>query len=440
MTKVIRFLITLIIVFYCNNSLHSEENSLTFSKINNSIATVNQTDYLNFLRVSILDQPEYSYSVSTVTEKDMSLRFAKRNRYPDLSLRIINDSVLKRDIEDNTSVRKRRDDSFDAAVELSQPLYSGGAINARIGMAKNDYNVSKLAREQTVSQQIVQANIIYLQAVKSDFLYAYGVKILNDAQPYLDRVKERVNAGISDPMNLAVFSIRFNDLYSKVQMLETQRGRDIAIYEYFFKKEFKNVFFPNVLVPFVINNKERVGYDVELSILGHRGKEIETKLTKSEFRPQFGFNTRYTRYDLKDDGNESDVRGGIYFSLPLFTFGRATAKISSYEARAAAAKMYIDIERKKDDGTEAEVVSAIKASHKTRSDVYDTFSDTKKQRNIIRDRLEIIDFAPEAYIDTGLKELNQLERFLTTEVNLLDGYMQYLHQNRVLNSFLMIRP
>ena len=440
MTKVIRFLITLIIVFYCNNSLHSEENSLTFSKINNSIATVNQTDYLNFLRVSILDQPEYSYSVSTVTEKDMSLRFAKRSRYPDLSFRIINDSVLKRDIKDNTSVRKRRDDSFDAAVELSQPLYSGGAINARIGMAENDYNVSKLIREQTVSQQIVQANIIYLQAVKSDFLYTYGVKILNDAQPFLDRVKERVNSGISDPMNLAVFSIRFNDLYSKVQMLETQRGRDIAVYEYFFKKEFKNVLFPNVLVPFVITNLERVGYDVELSILGHRGKEIETKLTKSEFRPQFGFNTRYTRYDLKDDGNESDVRGGVYFSLPLFTFGRASAKISSYEARAAAAKMYVDIERKKDDGIDAEVVSEIKASHKTRNDVYDTFSDTKTQRNIIRDRLEIIDFAPEAYIDTGLKELNQLERFLTTEVNLLDGYMQYLHQNRVLNSFLMIRP
>ena len=65
---------------------------------------------------------------------------------------------------------------------------------------------------------------------------------------------------------------------------------------------------------------------------------------------------------------------------------------------------------------------------------------TQKQREIIKDRLEIINFAPEAYVDTGLKELNQLERLLTTEINLLDGYLQFLHQNRNLNNFLLINP
>ena len=261
----------------------------------------------------------------------MFLRFAKRNRFPELSMRIINDSVLKRDIEDVTSVRKRRDDSFDAAVELSQPIYSGGSIKAKIGIARNDFNVSKLIREKTVSEQIVQSNRIYLQAVKSDFLYSYGLEIVNEVEPYLNRVKDRVASGISDPMDLAVFSIRYNDLYSKVQMLRTQKDKDIAIYEYFFKKEFKNTYFPNVSIPKVEKNLEFLSYDVELSVLGHKGKEIETKLTRSEFLPQFGFNTRYTKYDLKDEGDESDIRGGIYFSIPIFTFGRGSAKVSSYK-------------------------------------------------------------------------------------------------------------
>ena len=439
MVKVIQLLT---IVFLLNYPGLSEANNnyRTFSKVDPSIPLISEIDYLNFLRISIIDQPEYLYSVSTVKEKNMSVKFAKRSRLPDLSMRIINDSVLKRDIKDQSSVRKRRDDSFDAAIELSQPIYSGGAINARIGMARNDLTVSNLMRDKTVSEQIVEANKIYLQAIKSDILYNYGLKIVRDVQPFLDRVKDRVESGIADPMDLAVFSIRFNDLYSKVQVLKTQKNRDIAMYEYFFKTDYKNVYLPNVFVSSVKKDLKRVGYDVELAILGHKGKELETTLTKSEFRPQFGFNTRYTKYDLKDDENESDIRGGIYFSLPLFTFGRAKAKVSSYEAKATAAKMYIDIERKIDDGREAEVINVIESSLSIREDVYNTFSDTKKQRGIIEDRLEIINFAPEAYVDTGFKELNQLEILLITEINLLDGYMQFLHQNRALNSFIMIKP
>ena len=102
--------------------------------------------------------------------------------------------------------------------------------------------------------------------------------------------------------------------------------------------------------------------------------------------------------------------------------------------------MYINIERKLDDGKESELINVIESSLNIREDVYNTFNDTKKQRKIIGDRLEIINFAPEAFVDTGFKELNQLERVLITEINLLDGYMQFLHQNRALNSFIMIRP
>ena len=439
MIKVIQLLIIVSLLNYPGLS-EANNNYRTFSKVDPSIPLISEIDYLNFLRISIIDQPEYLYSVSTVKEKDMSVRFARRSRLPDLSMRIINDSVLERDIKDQSSVRKRRDDSFDAAIELSQPIYSGGAISARIGMARNDLTVSNLMKDKTVSEQIVEANKIYLQAIKSDILYNYGLKIVRDVQPFLDRVKDRVESGIADPMDLAVFSIRFNDLYSKVQVLKTQKNRDIAMYEYFFKTDYKNVYLPNVFVSSVKKDLKRVGYDVELAILGHKGKQLETKLTKSEFRPQFGFNTRYTKYDLKDDENESDIRGGIYFSLPLFTFGRAKAKVSSYEAKATAAKMYIDIERKIDDGKEAEVINVIESSLSIREDVYNTFNDTKKQRGIIEDRLEIINFAPEAYVDTGFKELNQLEILLITEINLLDGYMQFLHQNRALNSFIMIKP
>ena len=170
MIKVIQLLIIVSLLNYPGLS-EANNNYRTFSKVDPSIPLISEIDYLNFLRISIIDQPEYLYSVSTVKEKDMSVRFARRSRLPDLSMRIINDSVLERDIKDQSSVRKRRDDSFDAAIELSQPIYSGGAISARIGMAKNDLTVSNLMKDKTVSEQIVEANKIYLQAIKSDILY-----------------------------------------------------------------------------------------------------------------------------------------------------------------------------------------------------------------------------------------------------------------------------
>ena len=91
MIKVIQLLIIVLLFSYPGLS-EANDNYKTFSKVDPSIPLISEIDYLNFLRISIIDQPEYLYSVSTVKEKDMSVRFAERSRLPDLSMRIINDS------------------------------------------------------------------------------------------------------------------------------------------------------------------------------------------------------------------------------------------------------------------------------------------------------------------------------------------------------------
>ena len=71
---------------------NTDDNYMTtFSLLRDETGTILQSDYLNFLRLSILEQPEYSFSVSTVIEKDMLVKYENRTRYPDLSLRVIND-------------------------------------------------------------------------------------------------------------------------------------------------------------------------------------------------------------------------------------------------------------------------------------------------------------------------------------------------------------
>ena len=178
----------------------SDISASSFDQLKGLFPIILEENYIDFIRVSIVNQPEYLFAVSTVEEKNMSLKFARRERLPELNFQLINDTSIDRDIDDLTSIRKRRDDSFDATVELSQPIYTGGSINAKIGIARNEFSMSRLMREESLSNQILRANEVYLLAASSDILYNYGLQILEDARPYLEKVRERAQLGIIDPV------------------------------------------------------------------------------------------------------------------------------------------------------------------------------------------------------------------------------------------------
>ena len=115
----------LILCFLTSSNVYSIDNdlinnsSLSFSKINLQNSTINESDYFEFIRDSIITQPEFLYANSKFLEKNQALKFEQRQRWPELSVRIINDQVIDRKVNELTSLRKRQDDSFDAAFELS---------------------------------------------------------------------------------------------------------------------------------------------------------------------------------------------------------------------------------------------------------------------------------------------------------------------------------
>ena len=442
MSKFFYFLIFICVFssFISANESQINNDNLTFSSIDLENQTIDAETYYEFIRGSIIIQPEFLYANSNYIEKDEQLKFTKRQRWPDLSVRIINDHVLDRDVSEFNSLRKRQDDSFDAAIELSQPIYSGGTINAQIRKAFSDKKLSSTEKQNALSILILDANEIYLNAVKSNTLYEYGFKLVKEIEPYLDKVKERVTLGISDPIELALFSIKFNALKSKVQILKTSKNRDIGIFEYFFGQNYKNNSFPNIFVPSLEMNKKIESYNVKGARLFLESTKEDTNIVKGEFRPKFGFNTRYTVYDLDEKENDTDVRGGIFFSMPIFTFGRASAKIAASKAKENATRVSIDIERKEDDVKENDIVNIVQSSANTRNEILNSYRDTKNQRRIIKNRLDSTSFSAESYVNSVLEELNLLEKFLSVEINLLHGYFKYLHQNQGLNSHIRIRP
>lgn len=442
------FLISVLLSFSFSEANPNEINTLTDSNVSPNLSfsgfetgtgVISEDEYFSFIRDSIITQPEFLYANSNFIEKNQTLKFSKRQRWPEISTRIVNDHILDRSIEETSSIRKRQDDSFDAVIEISQPLYSGGSINAQIRKSIADKNLSFVQREDALSKLILDANRIYLNAVKSYSLYNYSNDIIKEIEPYLDKVKERVELGISDPILLALFSIKYNSLKSKVQILKANMNRDVGVFEYFFNTKFENAKFPNIFVNQIEMSKDTEGYDVEASKILFESAKEDTNLVKGEFRPKFGFNTRYTVYDLDEKENDSDIRGGIFFSMPIFTFGRATAKIAASKAKTDATRLSIDIEKKNDDVKENEVVNLVKSAFNTRKEIFSSLNDTKDQRRIIKNRLDSTNFSPENYVTSCLEEINLLDQAISIEISMIQGYLSYLHQNQRLNNYMRIK-
>ena len=103
------------------------------------------------------------------------------------------------------------------------------------------------------------------------------------------------------------------------------------------------------------------------------------KIIRSDYLPKLGFQARYTKYDIDQSEDESDIRGGIYLNFPIFDFGRGRSKVLAAKAKSNATKLDIEIERKYNDVIENEILTVIESSFKALNKLKDAFLDTKTQ-------------------------------------------------------------
>ena len=103
-----------------------------------------------------------------------------------------NDEVLDRNIEDFSSIRKRRDDSFDAVAEINQPIYSGGKISSQVKLARIERNNSIVRKRATLSELIVESNSIFISANIYSYLQDYADNLLEIILPFKEKMENRV--------------------------------------------------------------------------------------------------------------------------------------------------------------------------------------------------------------------------------------------------------
>ena len=435
-----KYTLFILILVYASSYANTNESYriTSFAGIKDLNLYVGEDDYKEIIRASIFDQPEFKYINSLSAEENFNLKFARRDRFPTISGNIINDESLDRNIEDITSVRKRRDDSFDAVVEVNQTLYSGGAINAGVRAAKSRSKNRNTERQKTISELILEANEIYISTATSSFLLEYAQKIFEILKPFKERVDDRVRSGIMDPVDFALFSVRLNDLETLIYQLKSASEKNKDSYKIFFNEDYKKLAFPMFLISSGISFIDNKSYDVEMSELSFNEKKENITSVRSEYLPKFGVRARYTKYDIDDDSNEDDIRGGVFVSMPIFSFGRGSARINAAKAAAQGSKNYVNISKKDDKIFETGLLSDFNNSISNRSVYIKSFNDTVNQRKTLLDRMEISGFAINSLAEVMLSEIRLLDILLNNESIIIDTYLSILHQNQVLNSEFMV--
>ena len=407
-------------------------NISSFSSTQFTEKDISEEDYTDFIKDHIFSQPEYTYAIASENEKNYLLTSAVRSRFPSISGSVINDEVLDRNIDDFNSIRKRQDDSFDAIAEINQPIYTGGRISSKVKLARIERNNSIVMKRATLSELILESNDIFVSASIFSYLHEYSKELLAIIMPFKEKMQTRVESGAIDPAEFAVFQTRLNSLQSTIFKIEASSKTTIANYEYFFKSKFEFNGFPKINVKFDGATSKNDSFNLDIKENQYLASLENIKIVRSDYLPQFGLKARYTEYDIDESNNENDIRGGLYLSMPIFQFGKGLAAINAEKAKSRATKFEIDIEKKSSDSRKNELLSTLESSYKALVKLKDAFNDTKKQREIIQQRILLSGFSPVSFLEVCENEINQLKILLETEYDIQSAYYYILHENQLL--------
>ena len=433
-TKKYRYLLSVLTIFV-NLSCYADSNLKSFSTVNDK-NLASREDYINEIRDIILTQPEFKEALAKRNEYSQDRKYASRMRFPTLVGQIVNDRSISRDIENADALRKVRDDSFDGVISIDQPIYRGNEIRSKIKMADIEINRSSIELNQITSQLIITASEIYVDAVISRLISDYSNKIFLELEKYRELSKKRFNAGVAETSEMAIINVRLSEIAAKNAILEARKIETSSLFRAFFNKESDSLGLPNINLEeinnFNQNNINQKEYNLEIARNRIDFQKTELEIVKSQYRPQLGFGVRYTLYDIDDQAEDTDIRGGFYLNIPIFNFGRGSAQVGSAKARVNQAKIELDKTFRDVKYVNAQNFGSSSGSLRARNQILDSYENVKLQRETFTLRIGNTDFSIPALLEAAFREINLYEQLIYNERELFLSDLRISHMNTLL--------
>ena len=291
---------------------------------------------------AIRTNPEVLAAISNRDATEKELDNAKAGRYPTLDLRLGggNERTNTRSI-DNKSL-----DRQEVSIQAKQLLFDGGAVSGEIERQRarlQSLDSKVFDTSDSVAQRVAD---IYLEVLKNQEIYDLAKNNLESHQDYLEKIRDRANAGVATSADLQLAegraALASSTLAAKEASLDDAKFR----YKRLIGEMPKNLVKPNAItqvIPALVElaNEISVNNNASLKVAMQdtlAAREAE-KAARARFMPTVTLEAGATRNRNIDgiSGKNQDNTLMMMMNYNLFRGGADKAKVEEYTARYNAA-------------------------------------------------------------------------------------------------------
>lgn len=291
---------------------------------------------------AIRTNPEVLAAISNRDATEKELDNAKAGRYPTLDLKMGSGS-------ERTQTRTIDTDSFgrqEFSIQAKQLLFDGGAVSGEIDRQRarlQSLDSKVFDVSDSVAQRVAD---IYLEVLKNQEIYVLAKNNLESHQDYLEKIRERANAGIATAADLQLAegraALASSTLAAKEASLDDAKFR----YKRLVGEMPRNLVKPNTItqaIPDLVElaNEISINNNASLKVSAQdtlAAKEAE-KAARARFMPTVTLEAGATRNRNIDGiaGRNQDNTLMMMMNYNLFRGGADKAKVEEYSARYNAA-------------------------------------------------------------------------------------------------------
>ena len=127
----------------------------------------------------------------------------------------------------NEPLGEYRNYTYQGVFIVSQPLYTGGALNAQHKIAKADEKLNQLNEELTIDQIHYQSDAVYWNASASQAMLQAADKYQNIVKQQYDIIQDRFNDGMISRTDLLMISTRLKE--AELQYIKARQNYTLAL-------------------------------------------------------------------------------------------------------------------------------------------------------------------------------------------------------------------
>ncbi len=229
---------------------------------------------------------------------------------------------------------------FNAGLQVAQPIYMGGKISTATKLAKVGVEVSEIEQTRSKTEVIVSADQAFYTYLKMEEIVQSADSYRTVVDEFHRQVESMLKNGMCTKNDLLKVQVKVNE--AELNQMKAKNGLILARMNLCYliglpisTLELKAV--DNFNVKQSIDNSLDITARPEFALLERsvEAKELEVKLTESDFKPSVSALASYSYTNgLKLNGTSllgstPSFTGGVMVNIPLFHWGEGRRKISA---------------------------------------------------------------------------------------------------------------